>query len=60
MPRNASLKHKATNDQLFEEIRQDILALYPDGISEVEAAQSARNLIGFCRIMLEVNKGKMA
>lgn len=40
---------------LFNVVVDDMLQLYNHEITTAEAADAARNLIGFCRIVLEVN-----
>jgi hypothetical protein len=45
------------DDTRYQRIVQDVQELYDDGLPEPEANQAARNLIAFCRILLE-HKGE--
>ena len=46
-------KPKEKNDARYQRIVQDVQGLYEDSLSEPEANEAARNLIAFCRILLE-------
>lgn len=43
-------------DALFDRIVNDILEMYDHEISEQEAIEAARNWLGFCEKMLEIEK----
>lgn len=47
-----------STDEIFAKIKNDISGLYNHQLSDAEAADAARNLIGFCRIMLDVERRK--
>lgn len=40
----------------YDNIVQRIQALYNNALSEKEAHEAARNLIGFCKVLLEIHR----
>ena len=43
-------------DELFDRIVNDILEMYNHEISEQEAIEAARNWLGFCEKVIEIDK----
>lgn len=46
--------HRKNAENHFNNVVRQMSALYNESITEYEAAEAARNLIGYCRVMLEV------
>lgn len=42
----------------YDKIVQKIQALYDHKLTEKEAHEAARNLIGFCKVLLEIHQEK--
>ena len=44
------------SDEDYQNLKNSIRALYPEGISEGEANKAARNFIEFGKLMLEIKR----
>lgn len=45
-----------TSHEDYQNLKNSIRALYPEGISEAEADNAARNFIEFGKLMLEIKR----
>ena len=46
-------RNKRTSEEIYVDIVARIKTIYKDKITETEASEAARNLIGFCQEILE-------
>jgi hypothetical protein len=53
MPSTTSQLSPEQADTRYQRIVRDVQVLYDDSLTEPEANEAARNLIAFCRILLE-------
>ena len=44
------------NNEHYELLKNSICELYPEGLSNEEAEEATRNLIGFTKLLLEIKR----
>lgn len=53
---NQTTEKPVSGNRHYQNLKNSIRALYPEGISEKEADEATRNFIGFGKLMLEIKR----